>query len=136
MKEQDANQQLIKNKAIIDPALLTKEEAENKIIIHFCFDNRKLSTATIRIYRSTFLIDNQSGVRARLMHAENLTLAPTWTYVKPGNSWHGVLIFETLPANCTSFDFIEEIGNDKNPFLKRKIIRDKSDIYRLIFEVL
>src|SRR5436190_15847660 len=46
----------------------------------------------IRIWKTTFLIDKVSGSRSRLLHAENITFAPTWTQIPNEGTYSFLLV--------------------------------------------
>ena len=83
----------------------------------------------IRIWKTTFLVEKPSGIKRKLMHAENISMYPTWTVMdKPGN-YNFTLYFEGLSKSCTGFDLIEIIPQPGG-FIVSNIPRNKADIYR------
>jgi hypothetical protein len=84
----------------------------------------------VRIWRTTFLVERPSGTKRKLIHAENISMHPTWTIMdKPGN-YHFTLYFEGLSRDCTSFDLLEEIPQPGG-FIISDIPRNKQDVYRV-----
>ena len=109
----------------IDPQSLE----DSHIYVHCYFDN-PYSGMLIRIWKTTFLVDRVAGTRAGLLHAENIAMAPQWTLIADGSTFHFLLIFSSLPKSCERFDFIEEIAQDGG-FHVKDILRNKEDIYHI-----
>lgn len=84
----------------------------------------------IRIWRTTYLVCKVSGTRATLMHAENISIAPQWTLIADGSTFHFLLIFSSLPKSCERFDLIEDISEPGGFFVK-DILRNKQDVYHI-----
>lgn len=108
--------------------LQTLVQEESQVIIHCIFDGTNTSDCLIRIWPTTFLYDTGSSHRSELVHAEHITLYPTWTLVPDGATMHFSLIFTGLPKSCSAFDFIEEIPEDGG-FRAFGINRNASDVY-------
>lgn len=105
---------------------------QGNVYVHCHYPNGPLEMM-IRIWRSTFLIDQASGSRSPLLHAENITLAPAWTPVPPNREHRFLLIFQALPAGCTMFDLLEDIP-ESGGFHVSSILRNESDIYHVVLE--
>jgi hypothetical protein len=74
------------------------------------------------------LIDQHTGQRSKLLHAENVCYYPQWQFAQKAG-WHSfTLVFESLPSDCTLFDLIEEIP-ESGAFQSLGIRRNKSDVY-------
>jgi hypothetical protein len=84
----------------------------------------------IRIWRTTSLVDKSSELKAGLVHAENITIAPLWTIVPRHFTYTFLLIFNALPTTCRVFDLLEEI-NQPGGFYIPNIIRNESDVYHV-----
>lgn len=111
--------------ASIEPSVLE----DSYVYVHCSFDNT-WKDALIRIWKTTFLVDHNSGAKSSLIHAENISLAPLWTII-PDNSIHNfILIFSALPKSCTLFDLIEEIPQ-AGGFLVKNIQRNPRDVYHV-----
>ncbi len=82
-----------------------------------------------RIWPSTFLIEQGSEKRAKLITAFNISFAPQWT-VNDGKGF--TLIFEGLSKGCTKFD-LKEIIPQEGGFEIRDIQRNKTDVYHVNF---
>jgi hypothetical protein len=71
------------------------------------------------------------GDRSTLHHAENITIAPTWTWVSAGKIFRFTLIFAPLPKSCDFFDLLEDIP-EAGGFFVQNIKRNKSDVYHVV----
>ena len=65
--------------------------------------------------------------RSRLLHTENITIAPVWMNVQGGSTARFALIFAPLPKSCESFDLFEAIPQSGG-FQIKDIRRNKSDV--------
>src|SRR5690606_29058719 len=89
----------------LDTLVTVKPELLNDsyVCVHCNFHNR-WQGMMVRIWKTTYLIDHLSGARSKLIHAENITLAPAWTLIPDHESYVFLLIFESLPSSCQVFD--------------------------------
>jgi hypothetical protein len=108
--------------------LLSQIQEESMVIVHVSYTAE--IAIGIRIWKSTVLIDHQSGNRSRLLHAENITFAPAWSYVLAGTTARFTLIFSSLPKTCEVFDLYEDIPEDGGFHIK-DIRRNKTDVYNV-----
>jgi hypothetical protein len=108
--------------------LLSQIQEESMVIVHCSFTAE--ITMNIRIWNSTFLIDHHSGNRSRLLHAENISIAPVWMHVEGGTTARFTLIFASLPKSCDVFDMYEDIP-EEGGFHIKGIRRNKSDVYNV-----
>lgn len=99
------------------------------VYVH-CYFNSPGEEMLIRIWRSTFLVDTDSGTRAPLVHVENISYAPQWTIMPNRGLFHFLLIFEGLPKACTQFNLLEDIPQ-AGGFFVEGIQRNKSDVYHI-----
>lgn len=99
------------------------------VYVH-CYFQNKWENMLIRIWKTTFLIDELSGSRSGLLHAENITLAPQWTQIPDGKEYTFLLVFSGLPKSCKQFDLVEEIS-EPGGFHVRNISRNETDIYHI-----
>jgi hypothetical protein len=99
------------------------------VYVH-CYFNNSFKDMLIRIWSTTFLIDSTSGVRSKLIHAENISLAPMWTRIPDGQTYSFLLVFEGLPKSCKQFDLIEDIPQPGG-FDVRNISRNVTDVYHI-----
>jgi hypothetical protein len=124
---------LIKPKPEIGMDVLTSIDPQSledsHIYVHCYFDN-PYKDMLIRIWRTTFLIDKTSSARAGLLHAENISIAPQWTMIADGITFHFLLIFASLPKSCERFDLIEQIAQPGGFHIK-DILRNKEDVYHI-----
>lgn len=111
--------------AEVDPGVLE----DSHIYVH-CYFNNIYHDMLIRIWRSTFLVDQQSSHRSRLLHAENISFAPQWTLIPDNQVFRFLLIFEGLPKSCVTFDLIEDIPQ-AGGFHVRSISRNERDVYHV-----
>ena len=122
---------LEKTRVEIDPSitesLKSETEPESQVIVHFSYTGESY-VSPIRIWRSTYLIPAESSHKSRLLHFENISEYPTWTYVMYKKTLHFTLIFEGLPRNCRVFTLHEQIP-ETGGFLIENIARNTSDVY-------
>jgi hypothetical protein len=111
-------------------SLQTKIEEEKQVIVHCCFPASPFLGNLIRIWHSTYLFDNHSDHKSRLIHAENITIFPNWTQVPFMQDFWFTLVFSGLPKDCTSFD-LKEVIPEEGGFFVGSIKRNSSDIYRV-----
>lgn len=111
-------------------ALQTQVETEKQVIVHCCFPGTPFPDMLIRIWSSTFLIDESLGHRSSLIHHENISLFPYWTAVPPMKDYWFTLVFSGLPKACTSFD-LQELIPQEGGFLVKNIKRNATDVYRI-----
>ena len=103
---------------------------ERQVTVYCTFKCPPGDPQLIRVWNSTFLIDQSSGHRSRLLHAENITLFPYWTIVHGGENLVFTLLFSALPTGCASFDLFEEIPQSGGFFIPG-IKRNELDVYRV-----
>ena len=109
----------------VDPITLN----DSFVYVH-CYFRNKWENMLIRIWKTTFLIDERSGTRSGLLHAENISVAPTWTQIPDGREYSFLLIFSGLPKNCKQFDLVEEIS-EPGGFFVANISRNETDVYHI-----
>ena len=125
-------------KVEIDTALKVEARSliqeEMQVVIKCSYKATEFLDA-IRINKATFLIPHGYNFSASsLQHAENITMFPEWTFLKPGITYHFTLIFSGLPKGCNSFDLVEKI-NSPGAFVVRDIKRNDTDVYYLNLEL-
>jgi hypothetical protein len=108
--------------------LMSQSREEAMVIVHCSFN--AIEETGIRIWSSTFLIDQESGTRSRLLHALNITMAPMWMLVPGGTTARFTLLFSALPKSCTSFTLFEDIPQPGG-FEIRNIKRNRNDVYNV-----
>jgi len=111
-------------------SLQTKIEEEKQVIIHCCFPASPFLGNLIRIWQSTYLFDNQSEHKSKLIHVENITMSPNWTVVPFMKDFWFTLIFSGLPKDCKSFD-LKEVIPEEGGFYVNSIKRNFMDVYRV-----
>ena len=111
--------------------LASEVETQAQVIVHCHF----LATSPgdgYRIWPTTYLTDQHSGQRSKLVHAENVCYYPMWQFAGKAG-WHSfTLVFEPLPKTCTIFDLAEEIA-ESGAFKALGIKRNQSDVYNVEF---
>ncbi len=134
------SEEKIKTAPVVQPAteldeetrksLLSQSDNEGQVIVHCSYYSMGES---LRIWKTTFLTDRDSGHRSRLLHAENITFYPEWTEVPRGTTARFTLVFSKLPKGCKTFNLIEDIPQPGG-FHIRNIQRNKEDVYRVRIE--
>ena len=123
----------VKIKPAIDLEVLAAIEAEvledSYVYVH-CYLDNDARDLLIRIWKTTFLVDQNTGTRSKLIHAENVSLAPMWTMVPDGVTYNFLLIFSSLPKSCTQFDLVEEVPTSGG-FHIADIQRNVNDVYHI-----
>lgn len=118
--------------------IITKEKAvelqlplmeEQGIVIVHCRFN---GDGAIRIWQSTFLLDRTGDHRSKLIHVENITISPVWTFID-GEGISFTLYFEGLPKSCKVFD-LHEIITQPGGFFIPGIARNNEDVYSVKIE--
>lgn len=99
---------------------------ESQVVVHCCM-HFESAFSLVRIWPSTILLPKVGGPVAKLQHAINIPIYPTWLKVSPSPYWF-TLIFEGLPKDCKAFDLIEHIP-EEGGFVCRDIPRNTSDVY-------
>jgi hypothetical protein len=103
----------------------TLQSEERQTIVHCSIG----SDYAFRIWPSTFLIERNTGRRAALITAFNISFAPQWT-LNDGKGF--TLIFEGLSKECSHFD-LKEIIPQEGGFEVIGIRRNSSDVYQVRF---
>lgn len=111
-------------------AAIDTDVLEDSFVYVHCYFNNIYKDMLIRIWKTTFLIDLSIGTRSRLLHVENISLAPQWTLIPDGKVYRFLLIFEGLPRGCTSFDLLEDIPQ-AGGFHVKGISRNRTDVYHI-----
>ena len=109
----------------LNPELLD----DSYVYVHCCFQNR-WKDMLVRIWKTTYLIDQATRSRSALIHAENISIAPMWTMVPDNREYTFLLIFGSLPASCKVFDLLEDIALPSG-FHVTGIRRNETDVYRV-----
>jgi hypothetical protein len=104
--------------------------SEDSFVYVHCYFRNKSESMLIRIWKTTFLVDSLSGARSKLIHAENISIAPVWTHIPDNTEYAFLLIFAGLPKSCKKFDLVEEIP-EPGGFLVQNISRNDTDVYHI-----
>lgn len=120
-------------KGLVDPESLVdfvvSSEEQGQMVVHvFCPPAPDFYA--IRIWKTTFLMARGAEVRSKLLHAENITMAPYWTEIAPHQPWTFSLFFERLPRDVNVFD-LAEIIPQPGGFYYPNIVRNQSDVYTI-----
>ena len=119
---------------LTDPELLVdmlqQTEESGQVIVHVTYPPAE-HEILLRIWRSTYLISRTSSHKSRLLHAENISIAPIWTPVKAGVNFNFTLLFEALPKDVFVFDLAELIPQSGG-FFYSSIVRNNEDVYRIM----
>jgi hypothetical protein len=107
-------------------------DEERQIIIHCSCASQSNSDSWIRIWKTTFLIDQNSGFQSDLLFAYNITFYPDWDLLPSNSSKKFTLLFGGLPKSCRIFDLIE-VTDDTGEFESKGIIRNMEDVYYALF---
>ncbi|MFN5346736.1 MAG: hypothetical protein ACK44N_11115 [Bacteroidota bacterium] len=99
---------------------------ESQVVVHVSILSSE--PVNLRIWGSTYLFDQHSNHHSKLVHFENISLAPTWTSVHTAKPYKFTLLFEGLPQSCIQFDLIE-IALGEGCFEFKNITRNQSDVY-------
>jgi hypothetical protein len=102
---------------------------DSHVYVH-CYFNNVYKDMLIRIWKTTYLVDKASGSRSKLVHSENISLAPVWTQIPDGGTYSFLLIFSALPKSCQSFDLLEDIPQPGGFFIG-DITRNQTDVYHI-----
>jgi hypothetical protein len=113
----------------IEPSLLQQIEEERCIIVH-C---KILSYGGfVRVWKSTFLIEQNGTSRANLLFALDICVAPEWCYLEKEDGFsYFTLIFETLPKRVSAF-VLQEVIPEPGGFISPLIQRNQTDVYQTI----
>lgn len=120
----------INTKVELDPEILTLIEEEGQVIVHCHYHNYTLEVMGIRVWKSTFLVCDASGLQSQLIKAFDICYQPDWYWVAPGETKRFTMIFEPLPKSVVSFTLMEII-NQPGPFVVSGILRNNSDVYNV-----
>ncbi len=115
----------------IKEAIQNQVETEQQVIVHGSYTAGGFGDG-IRIWQTTFLCDQHSAHKSKLIYTEGITNFPTWTLLEPNEKIKFVLVFSGLPKGCTVFD-LKEIIPEPDGFEIINIHRNKSDVYHVSF---
>jgi hypothetical protein len=123
----------VKIKPSIDIEILSAvatEALEDSFVYVHCYLDNPIKDMLIRIWRTTFLVDLDSGSRSKLIHAEKISVAPQWTLVPDRSSYSFLLIFAALPKSCQTFELVEHVPTSGG-FHVPSIARNLKDVYHI-----
>ena len=122
-----------KTKVVIDPEILEEVSEEAQVVVHCYFYNDPTyyeGDIGLRVWKETFIIDEQTGVINQMVKAFSIVYQPEWEWIKPGQTKRFIMVFDALPKSCVSFT-LAEIINQPGPFVVKGIARNNSDIYHV-----
>jgi hypothetical protein len=108
--------------------LQSQIQEEGQVVVHCISKAAATYDHYIRVWPTTYLLDQHSPHRSDLVHVENVVMAPMWQLVPAGAVAHYSLIFSGLPKSCTVFD-LEEIIPLPGRFSAKNIARNEMDVY-------
>lgn len=101
---------------------------EQQVIVHCKIRTDQNMSMGIRIWPTTFLLDNNSDHQSKLLHHENIPMVPEWKEIPKGDTYTFTLFFSALPKPCVKFHMVELIPS-AGGFQALNILRTKSDVY-------
>lgn len=107
--------------------LLLLRNEEQQVIIHCSIYGMDYGDAA-RIWKSTYLIDKETGKTYKLLFADGISFAPQWTLIPFNKPLEFTLIFKGLPKSCKLFDLVEIIPEDGG-FQVLNVKRNATDVY-------
>ncbi|QQS29489.1 MAG: hypothetical protein IPM47_00625 [Sphingobacteriales bacterium] len=108
--------------------LSNEADEESQVVVHCNYINKSSGESYIRIWETTYLYDMGSSHISKLVHAENITMFPTWKYIARNGNVVFTLIFTGLPKSCTLFSLIEK-AYEPGRFYIPNITRNNTDVY-------
>jgi hypothetical protein len=109
---------------------IDQQTLDDSFVYVHCYFQNKWQNMLIRIWKTTFLVDTISATRSKLVHAENISIAPVWTRIPDAREYSFLLVFSGLPKACRQFDLVEEIP-EPGGFFVRNIQRNETDVYHI-----
>jgi len=120
-------------KKIVEAELLEElsqqVEEQGQVVVNIVYPPQQFEYA-VRVWKTTFLFSKSSDHKSKMLHAENIAIAPVWTEVAPLKQFTFTLYFEGLPKDVLMFDLIESIPQPGG-FLYQGIVRNELDVYWL-----
>jgi hypothetical protein len=110
-------------------ALAELSEKRDKVILN-CKITGDEDNESVRIWDSTFLVNDKLNHKSKLINAFNISRYPEWTKIEIGEILNFKLEFTPLPEECSEFDLIEDIP-ESGGWVLRGIKRNRSDIYEI-----
>lgn len=107
--------------------LLLVRNEEQQVIIHCSIYAMDFGDAA-RIWKSTYLIDKETGKTYKLLFADGISFAPQWTLIPYNKPLEFTLIFKGLPKSCKLFDLVEIIP-EEGGFEVLNVNRNSTDVY-------
>ncbi len=112
----------------IKQEIAEQEELEAQVVVHCQIQTPSNMPMGVRIWPTTFLLDNDSQHQSKLLHHENIPLVPQWKEIPPNTSYTFTLFFSALPQSCAKFHMVELI-TQSGGFEALNLLRNKLDVY-------
>lgn len=124
---------LTEEKIDMAPELLEQinTQEEKQVIVHATAIGIP-NVHTIRVWPTIYLIPKGTSHKCKLLHHFNIVMYPKWQPIGPTGQHSFTLLFEGLPADCTTFDIVEII-DEEGAFEYRNMPRNESDVYHVTF---
>ena len=100
---------------------------EKQVVFHFTIHPVDYEDG-VRIWKTTYLVDDLTGERYPLLFAEGVRLAPAWTLMPANQTQNFTLIFKGMPRRVQLFHLIE-ILPEEGGFYIDNIVRNTADVY-------
>jgi hypothetical protein len=123
----------VKIKPSVDIEILSAvaaETLEDSFVYVHCYLDNPSKDMLIRVWKTTYLVDLDSGSRSKLIHAEKVSMAPQWTLVPDKGTYSFLLIFAALPKSCQNFELLEHVPTSGG-FHVPNIARNLKDVYHI-----
>ena len=112
------------------PVVAAQDEvlSEDPIVVHIrCAPDY---APYVRIWQSTFLLDQASSITSEMIRFENISLYPHWYPIPDGQPHQFTLYFRQMPRSVRVFDLAEIIPEPRGWFFP-SIRRNDADVYWL-----
>ena len=118
-------EKIVDREMLSELAEKTKEQAQ--VVVHILYPPQA-NPYMIRIWKNTFLSSRSSVHNSKLLHADNINIAPLWTEVEGHLPYTFTLFFEGFPKDVLIFDLKEKIS-EPGGFYFPSIVRNEQDVY-------
>ena len=128
MQPYNFNHKIKIDKCLIEQAL-NDILIEKQVIVH-CFLRAAKRNMPMRIGKFTYIRDQDSLHRSKIVTAYNICIYPHWKEVTGDTGAKFTLVFSGLPKSCNSFHLFEHVPQDGG-FYSETIQRNKTDVYSI-----
>ncbi len=129
----DSEQGKVKIDLSLIQIIRTNQIEESQTIIHCIYESpyKFQNGGWVNINTSTFLINNTSKLKLKLIQAVNIPVAPArHSFNKPGERIRFTLIFEGLPKSWIRFDLCESSFLEDG-FHVKDIKKNRTGVYEI-----